>query len=134
MKGRSFMFALFVIIVGLAVFSLVSFTIENPLGVVKNIAIMLIVVGVFYLLYKMLTSSSGSANNSQSSYKRAAKQSNRKYGKQDVTPLSKNLLKKNASDAKGKKGNASFLRRKRKQSHLTVIEGKKGKKKDRASF
>ncbi|MGF9963117.1 SA1362 family protein [Bacillus rhizoplanae] len=134
MKGRSFMFALFVVIVGLAVFSLVAFTIENPMGVVKNLAIMLIVAGVFYLLYKMLTSSSGSANNSQSSYKRAAKQSNRKYGKQNVTPLSKNLSKKSASDAKGKKGNASFLRRKRKQSHLTVIEGKKGKKKDRASF
>lgn len=134
MIGRSFTFALFVVIVGLAVFGLVSFTIENPMGVVKNIAIMLIVIGVFYLLYKMLTSSSGSANNSHSSYKRAAKQSNRKYGKQNVTPLSKNLLKKNASDAKGKKGNTSFLRRKRKQSHLTVIEGKKGKKKDRASF
>jgi len=26
------------------------------------------------------------------------------------------------------------LKRKRKQSHLTVIEGKKSKKKDRASF
>ncbi|SFI49503.1 MULTISPECIES: SA1362 family protein [unclassified Bacillus (in: firmicutes)] len=134
MNGRSFMFALFVVIVGLAIFNLVSFTIEDPMGVVKNIAIMLIVVGVFYLLYKMLTSSSSSATNSQSSYKRAAKQSNRKYGKQNVTPLSNNLLKKNASDTKGKKGNTSFLKRKRKQSHLTVIEGKKGKKKDRASF
>ncbi|MEH6891357.1 SA1362 family protein [Bacillus sp. JJ864] len=134
MNGRSFMFALFVVIVGLAIFNLVSFTIEDPMGVVKNIMIMLVVVGVFYLLYKMLTSSSSSANNSQSSYKRAAKQSNRKYGKQNVTPLSNNPLKKNASDTKGKKGNTSFLKRKRKQSHLTVIEGKKGKKKDRASF
>ncbi|WP_242218823.1 SA1362 family protein [Bacillus cereus group sp. BfR-BA-01380] len=134
MNGRSFMFALFVVIVGLAIFNLVSFTIEDPMGVVKNIVIMLIVVGVFYLLYKMLTSSSSSANSSQSSYKRAAKQSNRKYGKQNVTPLSNNLLKKSASDTKGKKGNTSFLKRKRKQSHLTVIEGKKGKKKDRASF
>ncbi|ENQ3081009.1 hypothetical protein ACEOWG_004342 [Bacillus cereus] len=134
MNGRSFMFALFVVIVGLAIFNLVSFTIEDPMGVVKNIMIMLGVVGVFYLLYKMLTSSSSSANNSQSSYKRAAKQSNRKYGKQNVAPLSNNLLKKTASDTKGKKENTSFLKRKRKQSHLTVIEGKKGKKKDRASF
>ena len=134
MNGRSFMFALFVVIVGLAIFNLVSFTIEDPMGVVKNIVIILIVVGVFYLLYKMLTSSSSSANSSHSSYKRAAKQSNRKYGKQNVTPLSNNLLKKNASDTKGKKENTSFLKRKRKQSHLTVIEGKKGKKKDRASF
>jgi hypothetical protein len=94
---------------------------------------MLAVVGIFYLLYKMFTNSSGSAN-SQSSYKRAAKQSNRKHGKQNVAPLSNSFLKRNASDDKGKKGNSPSLKRKRKQSHLTVIEGKKNKKKDRASF
>ncbi|WJE51667.1 SA1362 family protein [Bacillus cereus] len=133
MNGRSFTFALVMLIIGLAIFGLVSSAITNPYGMVKNIAIMLLVVGVFYLLYKMFTSSSGSAN-SQNSYKRAAKQSNQKYGKQNVAPLSNSLLKRNASDDKGKKGNSSVLKRKRKQSHLTVIEGKKNKKKDRASF
>lgn len=133
MNGRSFMFAFFILIVGLAVFGLASSTIADPSGMVRNIFTILLVVGVFYLLYKMFTSSSGSAN-TQSSYKRAAKQSNRKYGKQNVAPLSKSLLKRNASDDKGKKGNTSSLKRKRKQSHLTVIEGKKNKKKDRASF
>jgi hypothetical protein len=121
------------LIIGLSIFGLVSSAITDPYGMVKNIAIMLLVVGVFYLLYKMFTSSSGSAN-SQNSYKRAAKQSNRKYGKQNVAPLSNSLLKRNASDDKGKKGNTSVLKKKRKQSHLTVIEGKKNKKKDRASF
>ncbi|PEI92048.1 hypothetical protein CN679_13045 [Bacillus pseudomycoides] len=136
MNGRSFTFALFVLIIGLAIFGLVSSAITDPYGMVKNIAIMLLVVGVFYLLYKMFTSSSGSSGsaNSQNSYKRAAKQSNRKYGKQNVAPLSNSLLKRNASDDKVKKGNSSLLKRKRKQSHLTVIEGKKNKKKDRASF
>ncbi|PEE41859.1 SA1362 family protein [Bacillus pseudomycoides] len=139
MNGRSFTFALFVLIIGLAIFGLVSSAITDPYGMVKNIAIMLLVVGVFYLLYKMFTSSSGSTGstgsaNSQNSYKRAAKQSNRKYGKQNVAPLSNSLLKRNASDDKVKKGNSSLLKRKRKQSHLTVIEGKKNKKKDRASF
>ncbi|MBO1579067.1 MULTISPECIES: SA1362 family protein [Bacillus] len=133
MNGRSFTFALFVLIIGLAIFGLVSSAITDPYGMVKNIVIMLLVVGVFYLLYKMFTSSSGSAN-SQNSYKRAAKQSNRKYGKQNVAPLSNSLLKRNASDDKVKKGNSSLLKKKRKQSHLTVIEGKKNKKKDRASF
>ncbi|EEL49320.1 MULTISPECIES: SA1362 family protein [Bacillus cereus group] len=133
MNGRSFTFALVMLIIGLAIFGLVSSAITDPYGMVKNIAIMLLVVGVFYLLYKMFTSSSGSAN-SQNSYKRAAKQSNRKYGKQNVAPLSNSLLKRNASDDKGKKGNTSVLKKKRKQSHLTVIEGKKNKKKDRASF
>ncbi|KEK26133.1 SA1362 family protein [Bacillus gaemokensis] len=133
MNGRSFMFAFFVLIIGLAIFGLISSVITDPYGMLKNIGIMLLVVGIFYLLYKMFTNSSGSAN-SQNSYKRAAKQSNRKYGKQNVAPLSNSLLKRNTSDDKGKKGNPSLLKRKKKQSHLTVIEGKKNKKKDRASF
>ncbi|PWN76293.1 SA1362 family protein [Bacillus paranthracis] len=133
MNGRSFTFAIFVLIIGLAIFGLVSSVITDPMGVLRNIGIMLAVVGIFYLLYKMFTNSSGSAN-SQSSYKRAAKQSSRKHGKQNIAPLSNSFFKSNASNDKGKKGNLSSLKRKRKQSHLTVIEGKKNKKKDRASF
>ncbi len=127
MNGRSFTFAIFVLIIGLAIFGLVSSVITDPMGVLRNIGIMLAVVGIFYLLYKMFTNSSGSAN-SQSSYKRAAKQSSRKHGKQNVAPLSNSFFKSNASNDKGKKGNLSSLKRKRKQSHLTVIEGKKNKK------
>lgn len=126
MNGRSFTFAIFVLIIGLAIFGLVSSVITNPMGVLRNIGYMLLVVGIFYLLYKMFTNSSGSAN-SQSSYKRAAKQSNRKHGKQNVAPLSNSFLKRNTSDDKGKKGNSPSLKRKRKQSHLTVIEGKRTK-------
>ncbi|HFJ9428169.1 hypothetical protein LKL95_15815 [Bacillus cereus] len=133
MNGRSFTFAIFVLIIGLAIFGLVSSVITNPIGVLRNIGYMLLVVGIFYLLYKMFTNSSGSAN-SQSSYKRAAKQSNRKHGKQNVAPLGNSFFKSNTSNDKSKKGNSSTLKRKRKQSHLTVIEGKKSKKKDRASF
>ncbi|MGI2790185.1 SA1362 family protein [Bacillus cytotoxicus] len=133
MNGRSFMFAFVSIIIGLAIFGLVSSAITNPIGMLQNIGLMLLVLGIFYLLYKMFTNSSGSAH-SHNSYKRAAKQSNRKYGKHNVAPLSKSFLKRNHTDDKGKKGNSPLLKRKRKQSHLTVIEGKKNKKKDRASF
>lgn len=72
MNGRSFTFAIFVLIIGLAIFGLVSSVITDPMGVLRNIGIMLAVVGIFYLLYKMFTNSSGSAN-SQSSYKRLRK-------------------------------------------------------------
>ena len=102
MNGRSFTFAIVVLIIGLAIFGLVSSVITNPMGVLRNIGYMLLVVGIFYLLYKMFTNSSGSAN-SQSSYKRA-KQSNRKHGKQNVAPLSNSFFKSNASNDKGKKG------------------------------
>ncbi|CAM4124160.1 membrane protein [Bacillus manliponensis] len=134
MNGRTFLIALFSLIVGLAAFGLIAKAVTDPYDIVKNILTMLVVAGIFYLLYKVFTSSSGSANGSQSSYKRAAKQSNKKYGKKNVTPLSNTLLKRNASDSKGKKDSPSPLKRKRKPSHLTVIEGKKNKKKDRASF
>lgn len=134
MNSRTFLFALFFLIVGLAGFGLVTKAITDPYGIIKNIATMLVVLCIFYLLYKLFTSSSNSANRSQSSYKRAAKQSNKKYGKKNVTTLSNTLLKRNVSDSKGKKDSPSPLKRKRKSSHLTVIEGKKNKKKDRASF
>ncbi|EEM69955.1 hypothetical protein bthur0009_39720 [Bacillus thuringiensis serovar andalousiensis BGSC 4AW1] len=49
------------LIIGLAIFGLVSSVITNPMGVLRNIGIMLAVVGIFYLLYKMFTNSSGSA-------------------------------------------------------------------------
>ncbi len=102
MNGRSFTFAIFVLIIGLAIFGLVSSVITNPMGVLRNIGYMLLVVGIFYLLYKMFTNSSGSAN-SQSSYKRAAKQSNRKHGKQNVAPLGNSFFKSNTSNDKSKK-------------------------------
>ena len=109
MNGRSFTFAIFVLIIGLAIFGLVSSVITNPMGVLRNIGYMLLVVGIFYLLYKMFTNSSGSAN-SQSSYKRAAKQSNRKHGKQNVAPLGNSFFKSNTSNDKSKKGNSSTLK------------------------
>lgn len=47
MNGRSFTFAIFVLIIGLAIFGLVSSVITNPMGVLRNIGYMLLVVGIF---------------------------------------------------------------------------------------
>ncbi|MFX3628544.1 MAG: SA1362 family protein [Ectobacillus sp.] len=142
MNGRSFTFVLFFIVIGLASFQLVSFAVQNPAGLVKNLLTFAIVIGAIYLLYKLFTSSSSSAN-PRSSYNRAVKQSKKKYGKSNgkantnakpnITHLSSSFTKKTPTDTQIKKGNTS-LKRKRKQTHLTVIEGKKGKKKHRASF
>ncbi len=49
MNGRSFTFAIFVLIIGLAIFGLVSSVITNPMGVLRNIGYMLLVVGIFLL-------------------------------------------------------------------------------------
>ena len=112
MNGRSFTFAIFVLIIGLAIFGLVSSVITDPMGVLRNIGIMLAVVGIFYLLYKMFTNSSGSAN-SQSSYKRAAKQSSRKHGKQNVAPLSNFSLNQTLLMTKGKRESFFFKAKKK---------------------
>lgn len=127
MNGRSFALVLFFLVIGLAIFQLVSFAVEDPGGLLRNLLTIGIVVVAFYWLYRLFT---GQGKNANSSYNRAAKQSKRKYAKPNVTPLNKKL----SLDAKNKKASVGLLKKKRKQSHLTVIEGKKGKKKDRASF
>lgn len=130
MNGRSFALVLFFLVIGLAIFQLVSFAVEDPGGLLKNLLTIGIVAAAFYWLYKLFTGQGKNGKNANSSYNRAAKQSKRKYAKPNVTPLSKKL----SLDAKNKKASVGLLKKKRKQSHLTVIEGKKGKKKDRASF
>ncbi|MFD3447772.1 SA1362 family protein [Microbacteriaceae bacterium 4G12] len=131
MNSRFFSLAFFVLVIGLVGFYLVTTTLSNPTGVLQNILIIIVIVAAFYLLYKLFTSS-GSSKNPRASYNRAVKQSKKKYAKpKNVTSLN-NRLKKASTDTKTKKG--SSLLKKRKQTHLTVIEGKKGKKKNRASF
>jgi hypothetical protein len=134
MNGRSFAALFFIIIIGLSGFGLIYYAVNNPSGLIKNILTLGIVAGAFYLLYKLFTSSSSSGKN-RASYDRAAKQSKKKYAgqKQNITSLANNTLKKSPLDTKTKKG-TFILKKKRKQTHLTVIEGKKGKKKNRASF
>ncbi|MDG4655583.1 SA1362 family protein [Ectobacillus antri] len=122
MSGRSFALILFLLVIGLAAYQMITSTMNDPAGMIQNVLTIGIVIGAFFLLFKLF-SSSGSA---RSSYNRAAKQSKRKYAKSFTAPL------KMQDAQKGKNG--SVFKKKRKPSHLTVIEGKKGKKKDRASF
>ncbi|MBO9129692.1 SA1362 family protein [Bacillus sp. 165] len=134
MKGRSFATMFFVFIIGLSLFGIVYYGVNFPADLLKKIITIVIVAGAIFILYKLFTNSNSPGKN-RASYDRAAKQSKKKYAgqKQNITPLANNILKKAPLDLKGKKG-TSFLKKKRKQTHLTVIEGKKGKKKNRASF
>jgi len=66
-------------------------------------------------------------NNEYSAYVRAAKKSKRKYNQQSITSVNR--------IQKGKKPTSTISNRKKRDStHLTVIEGKKNKKKNRALF
>jgi threonine/homoserine/homoserine lactone efflux protein len=113
-------------IIGLAILGIVS----NPAGLVKQLATFAIIALVFYLLYKMFTHSNRNTNG-KSSYNRAARKSAKKYA--STTKQEGNSSTKKSAPIQLLNPKATTVK-KRKQTHLTVIEGKKGKKKDRASF
>jgi hypothetical protein len=89
LNGRSFALVLFFLVIGLAIFQLVSFAVEDPGGLLRNLLTIGIVVVAFYWLYRLFT---GQGKNANSSYNRAAKQSKRKYAKPNVTPLNKKIV------------------------------------------
>ncbi|WP_342354924.1 SA1362 family protein [Neobacillus mesonae] len=117
------------IIGGLVILALIglvgSFT-SNPAGFIQKIAIMaLIGFAIFFLVRKF--SNSGPQKKEQRAFLKAARQSkkrlqhksgdsNTKSSLGPISPLKKNKTKRKSP------------------AHLTVIEGKKGKKKNRASL
>ncbi|MBO1004284.1 tripartite tricarboxylate transporter TctB family protein [Pseudogracilibacillus auburnensis] len=125
--GRNKFSILLYIIVGLAVIGLVSSLINNP-G--KFLISILVAIGVAFVIFMIFTrilhNRSPGANDEMKKYRRAAKQSNRKYTNQN-----EHLRKRTTKPASPLK-----TRKKRRHvPHLTVIEGKKTNKDndDRAS-
>ncbi len=117
------------IIGGLVILALIglvgSFT-SNPAGFIQKIAIMaLIGFAIFFLVRKF--SNSGPQKKEQRAFLKAARQSKKRL-----------QHKSGDSNTKSSLGRISPLKKnktKRKSpAHLTVIEGKKGKKKNRASL
>lgn len=118
----------FYIVLGLIVLAaigIISKLVSDPGGFIKMIAGMAIVVGVIFFLVKRFSQASPSKNHEQRAFKKAAKRSKKRYQtKEQSTPTKRTSI-----------GSLSAARKKRKDtSHLTVIEGRKGKKKNRASF
>ncbi|WP_368857066.1 SA1362 family protein [Neobacillus paridis] len=120
-----------VLIVGglivLAFLGLVSSFTANPAGFIQKIAIMAIIVLVIFFLVRKFSNSSPQKKE-QRAFLKAAKQS-----KKRLQQRSGDTGQKNSSF-----GPISTLKKpktKRKPpAHLTVIDGKKGKKKNRASL
>lgn len=116
---------LFLVIVVLAVIGFISMLINNPMALLTSLVITATVVGFFLLIFHLIAGSRNSlqrqntnkGSGERRAYMKAAKYSQRKYGKKQ--PVRKQDKFKRTI-------------RRRNASHLTVIEGKKGKKKDRA--
>ncbi|MBS4176369.1 SA1362 family protein [Lederbergia citrea] len=102
----------------LALIGLGSFMFNNPAGLFKQLLFMGIAVAAFYVIYRIWMSKRPGGNDRRSFAKAAklSKRRNRRAGENVRNhALKKPLRKKSAA-------------------HLTVIEGKKSKKKDRAIF
>lgn len=102
-----------------AVIGIGSYLIENPAEFLKRIAVMILFGFTIFLIYKRFYKASP-ARKDQKAFLRAAKKTKRK------------IHRKKPED--GVKLSRLTGLRKKSSAHLTVIEGKKNKKKNRASF
>jgi hypothetical protein len=110
------------VLIGLAILGFGITLITNPLGLLKQAFIIIVVLGGFFLLYKLFIAKrmfGGGGGRDLNLYRRAAKQSARRY-------------KHQVHQVKKKKPDPLIKKPKRKDHNFTVIEGKKGKKNNRA--
>ena len=126
-------------VIGLAVIGLVSKVIFNPASFFKGIAIIVGIGAVVFLLVKLLYKPSP-AKREQRAFVKAAKRSAKRKQQKDFSPQGRMKIQASKSTKPKKNSNLTSLKKaralKKKTAHpqLTVIEGKKGKKKNRASF
>ncbi|WHY76037.1 SA1362 family protein [Neobacillus sp. WH10] len=121
-----------IIIVGvltiLALVGLISSFIANPAGFIQRIAVITLIGLVIYFLVRKFSNSSPQKKEQQAFLKAAKKSKKRlqqKSGDTNVKTSSLGTLTTLKKTSKTKK---------KSPAHLTVIDGKKGKKKNRASF
>jgi hypothetical protein len=115
------------IVSGLIVLAIFGFAFQlftDPLSVLTMLATIALVGALIYFLVTRLTSSS-SGRQQQRAFQKAAKRSKKRFQTKDTTVSSKRSKIRSLASARNKKKDAS---------HLTVIDGKKGRKKNRASF
>ncbi|MGP4080932.1 SA1362 family protein [Pseudalkalibacillus sp. R45] len=122
---------LVMLILGLAAFGFVNTVITNPMYLVRMVLIFAAVGGIFYFLYKRFLSKrfGGGGGKDVNKYKQAARYSAQKYQNQPG-----NVMKKPPKIKPSPKTKPSVSKKKKRTNdhNFKVIEGKKGKKKNRA--
>ncbi|WNS74195.1 SA1362 family protein [Bacillus sp. DTU_2020_1000418_1_SI_GHA_SEK_038] len=110
----------------LAVLGVSTSLIANPAGFLRRIAVILLVGAIVFYIFQRFYRASPKKQE-QRAFIRAAKKSKRRFHQPDAGK---------GNSRKASSGSLTSIKRTRKKSstHLTVIEGKKGKKKDRASL
>ncbi|TXC92323.1 hypothetical protein FS935_04505 [Metabacillus litoralis] len=115
------------VIISLGIIGVITTLVSDPLWLLKQIAIYTVLAGAIYLIYRLFMKKRMGKENT--SYAKAVKQSKKRYD--DRNTRASNV--KNISQVK-RSSKTSAVKKKKQPSHLTVIEGKKGKKKNRAFF
>ncbi|MEC2075397.1 SA1362 family protein [Metabacillus fastidiosus] len=122
--NRRSMNGFIIVILTLGGIGLLATLVRNPMWLLQQIAFYAVIAGIIFLIYRYAFQKRIGRGNS--AYEKAVKQSKRRFDDRDSKVKSISQARKNL-----KKGSAL---KKKKQTHLTVIEGKKGKKKNRAFF
>jgi hypothetical protein len=119
LKNRTSSILLFTLIL-FAIIGLGSNLLENPVEFFKRIAIMVLIGLSIFFLFKRFYKQSPNRKE-QRAFLKAAKRTKKKINRKKSDDPAKQLTKLTSI-------------RKKSSAHLTVIEGKKNKKKNRASF
>lgn len=114
-------------IIVLAIFGVISSFVSNPVEFLKNMFILTIIgLGVFFLFRHFFGSTV--RNREQNAFKKAARRSKKRFQQKDSSkPVSRSSTNNISTFRKVKNKPKST-------AQLTVIEGRKGKKKKRASL
>ncbi|MBM7701567.1 SA1362 family protein [Metabacillus iocasae] len=134
---RSFIKPLLYVLFGLGAFGFIYTLFTNPTSLLRQAGYVFLFFILFYLLYRFVLRPSQTKGQDKD-YLRAVKQSKRRLkgrgqSKVEVSPYS--TMKKGTKQPNSKLSSKSTTPKKKKSNaHLTVIEGKKGKKKNRAFF
>jgi len=106
---------------------LISRLVTDPIGFVKNIAFLVVLGAIIWFIAQRLYKGSPQKREQKAFIKAAKKSKKRLHYKEKSS--NKPISLKSSSSLKAKK-----YKRSTSAAHLTVIEGKKGKKKNRASL
>ncbi|OIK13791.1 hypothetical protein BIV59_04850 [Bacillus sp. MUM 13] len=129
MLNRSFSYVVYGII-ALGFIGLFSKLAGDPLGFFKTALIWAAVAGAVYLIYKRLTKGK-LEKKEQRAFIKAARKSKKRLKSKNSLPKDKG---DNIASFSLAKSSAKKRARKKSEAHLTVIEGKKNKKRNRALF
>ena len=128
MKNRTFVYVVVGGLIILALIGLVGTFTANPAGFIQRIAVIALIGITAYFLVRKFSKSSPQKKEQRAFLKAAKKSKKRLQQKSGETTIKTSSL---GSLASLKKSNKT---KKKSPAHLTVIDGKKGKKKNRASL